>query len=444
MKPEHEFLPAVLEVQETPPSPLGRVIAWALLALVVLAIVWACVGQVDIVAVAQGKIITGGGDKLIQPLEAGVVRAIHVQEGQRVAAGELLIELDATFSDADQQRLVQEWHQARLDAARSKAQAAFEVRGDTLRIPRDAFAHIDGVSSEQLAQHRALLQSQLDEYSARLASFTSEVAQRVAERAATEKSVEKLEATLPIVSERATALKTLAEKNLVSRQSYLELEQARLEQQHDLASQREHANEIGAALAAVRQRRDALLAEIKARALAERADAERRAAAAEQELRKAEQRQRLQRLVAPVSGVVHQLEVHTLGGVVTPAQALMIIVPETHSLQVEAWLANKDIGFVEAGQRAEVKVEAFPFTKYGTLEGSVVHVSSDAVPDEKLGLLYKTKVRIEQTTINVGDKNINLSPGMAVTAEIKTGKRKLIEYVLSPVMEHADQSAKER
>lgn len=444
MKPEHEFLPAVLEVQETPPSPLGRVIAWALLALVVLAIVWACVGQVDIVAVAQGKIITGGGDKLIQPLEAGVVRAIHVQEGQRVAAGELLIELDATFSDADQQRLVQEWHQARLDAARSKAQAAFEVRGDTLRIPHDAFAHIDGVSSEQLTQHRALLQSQLDEYSARLASFTSEVAQRMAERAATEKSVEKLEATLPIVSERATALKTLAEKNLVSRQSYLELEQARLEQQHDLASQREHANEIGAALAAVRQRRDALLAEIKARALAERADAERRAAAAEQELRKAEQRQRLQRLVAPVSGVVHQLEVHTLGGVVTPAQALMIIVPESHSLQVEAWLANKDIGFVEEGQRAEVKVEAFPFTKYGTLEGSVVHVSSDAVPDEKLGLLYKTKVRIEQATINVGDKDINLSPGMAVTAEIKTGKRKLIEYVLSPVMEHADQSAKER
>ncbi len=128
----------------------------------------------------------------------------------------------------------------------------------------------------------------------------------------------------------------------------------------------------------------------------------------------------------------------------TPAQALMIIVPESHSLEVETWLANKDIGFVEAGQRAEVKVEAFPFTKYGTLKGSVVHVSSDAVPDEKLGLLYKTKVRIEQATINVGDKDINLSPGMAVTAEIKTGKRKLIEYVLSPVMEYADQSAKER
>lgn len=443
-RPEHEFLPAVLEVQETPPSPLGRLVAWALLTLVILAIVWACVGEVDIVASAQGKIIPGGRDKLIQPLEAGVVRAIHVQEGQRVAAGDVLIELDTTVSGADQERLTREWQQARLDTARSSALAAFEAHGDTLRMPRDAFADIADLSIDLIAQHHALLQSQLDEYSARLAALASEAAQRGAERAATAKLVTKLEATLPLVSERADALKTLAEKNLASRQNYLELEQTRLEQQHDLAAQRERVKEIDAAIATVRKQRDALLAEIKSRALAERAEAERRASAAEQELRKAEQRQRLQHLVAPVAGTVHQLEVHTLGGVVTPAQALMIIVPDDQPLEVEAWLANKDIGFVAAGQATEIKVEAFPFTKYGTLHGEVVHVSSDAVADEKLGLLYKTKVRLDKTIIDVGDKHINLSPGMAVTAEIKTGTRKLIEYVLSPVMEYAGESGRER
>ncbi len=443
-KPEHEFLPAVLEVQETPPSPLGRAVAWTLLALVTITIVWACVGEVDIVASAQGKIIPGGRDKLIQPLEAGVVRAIHVQEGQRVAAGEVLIELDATVSNADEERLGQEWRQARLDAARSQALAAYELRGDSLRVPSGAFAGIDDVSPDQLSQHRALLQSQLNEYSARLAAFSSEVAQRQAERAGTGRLVEKLQATLPMASERATALKTLAEKNLASRQNYLELEQARLEQQHDLAAQQEHVKEIDAAIATVRRQRDALLAEIKARALAERADAERRVTAAEQELRKAEQRQRLQRLTAPVAGSVHQLEVHTLGGVVTPAQALMIIVPDDQALEVEAWLANKDIGFVEAGQIAEVKIDAFPFTKYGTLDAAVVHVSSDAVADENLGLVYKAKVHLEKATIDVGGKHIPLSPGMSVTAEIKTGKRKLIEYVLSPVMEYAGESGRER
>jgi len=149
-------------------------------------------------------------------------------------------------------------------------------------------------------------------------------------------------------------------------------------------------------------------------------------------------------LTAPVSGVVQQLAVHTIGGVVTPAQELMKIVPESESLEVEAWILNKDIGFVEEGQTAEVKIETFPFTKYGTLDAEVIDVSNDAITDEQKGLVYAGRVLLQKSTIRVGEKIVNLTPGMAVTVEIKTGTRRLIEFVLSPLLRYKQESLGER
>lgn len=149
-------------------------------------------------------------------------------------------------------------------------------------------------------------------------------------------------------------------------------------------------------------------------------------------------------LTAPVDGTVQQLAVHTVGGVVTPAQPLMMIVPKDNMIEVEAYVENKDIGFVNPGQAAVVKIETFPLTKYGTIEAKVTHVSNDAVNDEKRGLIFPARVNLARSTIQVENKTVNLSPGMAVTVEVKIAQRRVVEYFLSPLMQYKDESLRER
>ncbi len=436
---ELEFLPAVLEIQETPPSPLGRTIAWTLIAFFTIAVIWACIGKVDIVAVAQGKIIPGDRIKVIQPLEIGTVRTIHVHEGQAVAKGDLLVELDATSSGADRQRLSEQLMTAKIEAARWRVLSALEFSDEHRPFPAPPQAN-----PAQMAVQQRLLQNQIAEYTARLSEIHNTIEQRRAEQAGAKETVAKLEATLPLVAKRADALKNLADKKLASEHSYLELEQQRIEQQQDLAIQRNRLQETASAIAGAEQQRLALQAEFKRTALTELAKAEETATALTQELVKAEQRTTLQHLTAPVSGVVQQLAVHTVGGVVTPAQQLMVVVPKEHALEIEALVKNQDIGFVRDGQIAEVKVETFPFTRYGTIDAQLLHVSNDAIADEKLGLVYSVRVLMKKSVMNVEGKRVNLTPGMAVTVEVKTGKRRLIEYFLSPLLQYAKESVRER
>ena len=436
MKSELEFLPAVLEIQESPPSPLGRTMLWVFVAFFIIAIGWAIIGKIDIVAVAQGKIIPGDRIKVIQPLEIGTVLAIHVQEGQTVKQGDPLIELDATSSGADQQRLRNELMTAQLDAARLRALSATAPEAE-FTLP----AHADRA---QAALQKQMLRNQLEEQAARLSALDSAITQRQAEYATTQDTVAKLEATLPLITQRTQSLKNLADKKLVAENTWLELEQQRLEQHHDLATQRNRLKEITAAIASAEQQRLALHAEFRRTTLTELAKTAERITALHQELIKAQQRTTLQRLTAPVSGVVQQLAIHTVGGVVTPAQQLMVIVPNEHTLEVEALVQNKDIGFVHAGQAAEIKIETFPFTKYGIIDAEIRHISNDAIADEKLGLIYAARVLMKTSVINVDGKQVNLTPGMAVTVEIKTGKRRLIEYFLSPLLQYGQESVRER
>ena len=440
-KQELEFLPAVLEIQESPPSPLGRTLLWVFVAFFIIAIAWAIIGKIDIVAVAQGKIIPGDRIKVIQPLEIGTVRAIHVQEGQTVAQGDPLIELDATSSGADQQRLRNELMTAQLDAARLRALSA---SGSASNTPETSLILPAQADRAQAALQKHMLRNQIEEQAARLSALDSAITQRQAEYATTQDTVAKLEATLPLITQRTQSLKNLADKKLVAENTWLELEQQRLEQHHDLATQRNRLKEITAAIASAEQQRLALHAEFRRTTLTELAKTAERITALHQELIKAQQRTTLQRLTAPVSGVVQQLAIHTVGGVVTPAQQLMVIVPNEHTLEVEALVQNKDIGFVHAGQAAEIKIETFPFTKYGIIDAQIRHISNDAIADEKLGLIYAARVLMKTSVINVDGKQVNLTPGMAVTVEIKTGKRRLIEYFLSPLLQYGQESVRER
>ena len=439
---ECEFLPAALEIQETPPSPIGRAISISIAALFTITVIWACVGDVDIVAVAQGKIVPSGRTKVIQPLEIGTVRAIHVQEGQRVNKGDLLLELDTTSTEADEHRIDQESQLAKMEQLRTTAlidaiDKKTEAAGLHVSWPQQA-------NKALLVTQRQLLQGQWQEYRARIQAQKNERFRSQAELGATEEVITKLRQTLPLVSERAESLKTLSKQQLAARNTYLELEQQRIEQQQDLAAQEKHAQELRAQIARLEEEQKAYQASFKNDLLGKLADAERRLNGLEQEMVKAKQRTWLQRLSAPVDGVVQQLAVHTIGGVVTPAQQLMVIVPREDGVEVEAVIENRDIGFVFEGQTAEVKVDAFPYTKYGIINAELINVSNDAVHDDNLGLIYTARVLLKQSAIRAGEKLVKLNPGMAVTVEIKTGTRKLIEYIFSPLMEYVSESVRER
>ncbi len=454
MSHELEFLPAALEIQEKPPSPAGRAIAWSVMAFFSIAVLWALFGKIDIVATAQGKIIPSGRVKVIQPMEIGVVRRIHVHEGQRVEAGDLLIELDPTSTKADLAGLEMELVDARLEQARYRQLAQMTDEGSLanpsasnrstapgLQLPA---ALSQDANAEAIALHEQMLRSEWSEHVARTAALGNAIESRQAELAATSNEVKKLETTLPLITRRAEALKSLVAKQLGSQQVWLELEEERVTQQQDLASQKNRIKQVEASIREARQQRQALESEFRRQLLTRLAEAERRINQLEKERVKAAQRTRLQHMRAPVSGVVQQLAVHTIGGVVTPAQELMKIVPESENLEVEAWIMNKDIGFVQEGQAAEIKVETFPFTRYGTIDAEVIDVSNDAVTDEEKGLVYVARIMLLKSTIRVGERRVNLTPGMAVTVEVKTGKRRLIEYVMSPLLKYKAESLGER
>jgi hemolysin D len=433
---EHAFLPAALEVSETPPSPIGRVILLTIMLFFLLAVAWAIFGKVDIVAVAQGKIIPSGHSKLIQPLETGVVRSLHVKEGQRVSRGEILVELDPTVSVADLQQLQQQAEELqqqiiRLQALNKHQQAQNYPIQPTTNYP---------LNQLQIQ----LLQAQWREYEEGLKTLESEREKLQAQRATLEQRIGKLEATLPLISQRADDMQTLLKTNAVARHRVLEVEQERISAEHDQKT-------------AVSQRRELAEAEVELTAKIEHyksqfhkqtteslADANQKLDAIRQEIVKAEARTRALVLRAPVDGVVQQLQIHTIGGVVTPAQELMLIVPDEEMLEVEALLENKDIGFVEAGQVAEVKIDAFPFTKYGTIDGRLTNISNDAVMDEVKGLVFKTQVSLAKSVMQINKRQVKLTPGMSVTVEVKTGKRRAIEFFLAPLLRYKQESIRER
>jgi hemolysin D len=438
---EREFLPAALELQETPPSALPRAIMGTLVVAFVAALVWAIVGRVETVAVAHGRIIPSDRAKVIQPSETSVVKRILVADGQSVRAGELLIELDATISGADAKRSKEEWLAARLEAARAKA--FLEV----IERPGGVHAGLERVAEAapaMAAGEARLLASQVEEFRSRVAALDAELARRQAELQSTRELVAKLAQTVPIARRRAEDYKGLVAQKFASEHGYLEREQARIEQERDLAFQQSREHELLLTVEESRQRKTAFVAETRRAATDALSAAEKRTALFTQDMVKTEQRAKLMQLASPVDGTVQQLAVHTVGGVVTPAQPLMVVVPKDYSAEVEAMLENKDVGFVKPKQRAEVKIETFPFTRYGTVPATVTFVSQDAVQDEKRGLVFQARLLLERGTLRVDERTVTLAPGMAITAEIKTGERRVIEYFLEPFLRVSSESIRER
>jgi hemolysin D len=456
---EFAFLPAALEIVETPPSPIGRAIGTAIIAFFCVALAWACLGTVDIVASAPGKVIPSGRTKVIQPFEIGVVRAIHVHDGQSVKVGDILIELDPTMNDAERDHLQSDLIAAQLDVARLRA--ALAEGAD----PLAEFHPPAGASPALVATERQFLTDQIAEQHAKLAALDLQRAQKEAERTTSAAMIAKIQALIPLLQQQVDMHRTLYEHGNGSKLIYVQTLQALVEQQQEILVEKSHYREADAALASITATRAQAAAEYRRAIFDDLTKSEQKAAGFAQDLIMARERSKLQRLTAPVDGVVQQLAVHTLGGVVTAAQPLLVVVPVDSQLEVEAMVSNRDIGFVHAGQEVEIKVETFNFTRYGLLHGRVLSVSQDAVmrgnsqgqpngqtqgpesmtsPTQAQDPVYMALVSLDRTQMQVEDKLVNLSPGMAVTAEIKTGSRRIIEYLLSPLRKYREEILRER
>jgi hemolysin D len=435
---EADFLPAALEVVERPVSPTARVTAWLLLGLFAAALLWLVVGRVDVVASAPGKLVPADDVQLIQPGAAGIVHAILVRDGQRVRAGQPLVELDPTVSDADTAQAGKALETAMLDAARLRAiLSALDGQGLSFTPPA-------GTAPDVTATQIALARAQLAEIRAGSQTRAADTESARAARAEAQIQAAKLSETLPLLDEQIAANETLLEKGYVSKLRVIEMRRQRLVAARDRDAALATARKAEAQIAVAGGNLSQSTAEARARLLADLARAESDARLRKEELTKATKRSSLQRLVSPVDGTVTQLAVHTVGGVVETAKPIMVIVPVRGKLVAEVTIANKDVGFVSAGQPVALKVEAFPFTRYGAVPGRLEYISSDAVQDEKLGLIYTARVTLDRAMIVRDGKAVLLTPGMAVTADIRTGRRSLASYLLSPIDEVRATAARER
>ena len=444
MADEAAFLPAALSLQDTPAHPAPRRVAIAICALFIVAVVWSIMGELDIVAIAPGRIVISDRSKTLQPLDAGVVRRVLVKDGDRVQAGQVLVELDATNASADSASIREQLRAAHSESQRTQAlMEAMRLGRPPVLSPSSApgaGGSDDGAAQSTVAQ----LQAEWLDISAKLARLGAEHARRQAEIATVRELIAKLEATLPIARAREADFRSLTEQGFISVHAGQDRTRERIEQERDLATQRARLVEAQSALAESDQTRIAYSAEAQ-RLLSERhTQAHLKRQQLIQELGKHEQRSRLTQLTAAVAGTVQQVAVHTEGGVVTPAQVLMVIVPTGAEVTAEVAVDNKDIGFVNVGDSAQIKLETFPFTRYGTIEARVKSVTADAVNDEKKGAIFPAILTLGKATIDIDGKRINLSPGMNITAEVRTGKRRVIEYLLSPVQRTLSESLGER
>jgi hemolysin D len=456
---EREFLPPLLEIQETPPSPVHRWVLWSIVGFAFAMICWAIVGRISIVATAPGKFIPDGRVKEVQPLESSIVKAIHVVEGQRVHAGDLLLELDPTLSAAELRADTDKYGFNQLEQARLGA----ELNDRRAQYPTE------GQSASRVALEERMRKARVAAHAVKLATARAAVEEKSAALAAAEATLQKYRETTAIAEERESSARPLVETGALSRVDYLQLKQDLAQNRNDLAAQvktvlQARAAVDGAERAADQVSRDRvtdIYNDLDQRVTSE--------AALKGDLDKSQQLYALKWLRAPVNGLVQKVDVTTVGQVVNPAQSLVTIVPEGTPLVVEATISNEDIGYLKVGQPVEVKVDTFPFQKYGALRGALLSISPDAEdkaaasrdPDTRAGVassdqlrndpananagyVYKVRIRTDQMRFIVDGDARPVQAGMTVQADITTDRRRVIEFFLSPVIKYVDEGLKVR
>lgn len=437
---QYEFLPAAEEIIETPAAPFGSVVIWLTTILLVLALVWAYLGQIDIVAVGNGRVSNDGSVKVVQSASYGVVKRITAQEGQRVHKGDVLVELDKTTAEKELATTAQS-----LNIARAERDI---LRRLAMGNGADDIINSAGVSDEAKAVLREFTASQLALVGAKEQALKGSIASHQRQLQFNQQTKAQLEGEAQKLKDRQAKVKQKLESANAIERIRLQNELDTLEQRITTAnsaatSQGQQVLQSQLTLAQAQSQSQVSLAETNSSIGGQVITQEQRIAELENNLAKAKRALEQTTITAPVDGTILALNTRTIGGVVNVAERIAQIVPDNDLLYVDVTLDNQDVGFVRVGQRVVVKVATYPFQRYGYLEGTVENISPDAIQDEKKGLVYKAKVKLSGA--NSSKKNrLKLLPGMSVSAEITTGKRRIIEFFLDPLMTHIDDSLKVR
>ncbi|NMG47786.1 HlyD family type I secretion periplasmic adaptor subunit [Azoarcus communis] len=439
-----DFHPPLIRLQHTAPHPQGLWVLWTLLGLLAFLLVWSLVGRLDIVAVADGKLVSASYLKIVQPPEAGIINEILVREGERVRAGQILMRMDALVTSADLEAINTEYDRKRLVLARIDA----ELGG----MP---FAPDMLVSAALVRETGAQYQANLNALAATLAEERSRLLRAQQELAAARQQKERLEAVLPHYREQDRAYQRLVAEGFAGGLMGSDKRRERIEKEQELVTQ---GHLIAAAHASIDQsqkRLEQIEADHIRQLHAERHEVQAQIDKLAKEKEKQLHRRQLLELKAPQDGVIKDLATHTAGTVVQPGTVLASLVPSDESLKAEVWISNEDIGFVREGQTVKLKFAPYSFQKYGMGQGTVEHVSADAQSEDEARdkglygagqrpLRYKALVAVDASGLEVEGVKYGLSVGMQTTAEILLGNRTVAEYLLSPVKKAWHEAGRER
>ncbi len=430
-----DFLPNMVLMMEKPPSFYARLVSILVMIFVVITLLWLTLAKVDIVVTAQGKVVPSGKIKIIQAADAGVVRSILVRDGQSVSAGDTLIEFDSTVSDADSVQLLSRVQESELKVQRQRISLGEKV---TLG---------SGVSDKVLvAEERQLLENNLTADREEIELLNLERAQLKAAYEGAQLELKKLEGVVEYNRQQAIQKKRYAEEGLIAGAEAADAEFKHQDSVRELTVLRERVVEARQRFNSAREKIKSKRTQHRNNYLGKLAEARVELKEARQNYIKATNQQTLQVLKAPVDGIVQQLSVNTVGAVVTRADQLLVLIPTSGNLEIEAKILNKDIGFVDAEQSTNVKVDAFEYTRYGHLNGQIEWVASDSVLDKERGPIYPARIQLSDTTLprRVNNRVAKVLPGMNVTVDVVIGQRRLIEYFSGPLLRYKDESLNER
>lgn len=438
------FHPPLIRLQQAAPNPQGRRVLWAILGLIAFLIVWALVGRLDIVAVAEGKLVPASYLKIVQPSEAGIVKEILVREGETVRAGQVLMRMDALITEADLAAIAAEHARRRLQLARIDAELGDKSFQPEVQAPAT-------LVREAAAQYQA----NRDALAAALAEERSRLIKAQQELAAARQQKERLEAVLPHYREQDKAYEKLVKEGFAGGLMGSDKRRERIEKEQELATQGYLIASAQASIDQSQKKLKQIEADYVRQLHAERHEAQAQLDKLTQELQKQQHRRELLELKAPQDGVIKDLATHTSGTVVQPGTVLASLVPREEKLKAEVWVSNEDIGFVRTGQPVKLKFATYPFQKYGMGQGIVEHVSADAQSEEEARdkglqgvgqrpLRYKALVALDSNALEVDGVKYPLSVGMHTTAEILLGDRTVAEYLLSPVKKAWHEAGRER
>ena len=436
---ETEFLPAILEVTETPPSPTGRLVMWSILVLIVVGLVWAFLGHINEVAVAQGKVIPSGQAKTVQVKNKGIIKEIMVEEGQQVQEGDVLVVLDPTTTSADYDSLKKRAAYYKLDIQRLTAELS-----DQPFTPEED----EDLEAHDLAAEIALYQSRTSDHQTQRQSRQDVIDQKRAKLQATQTTYEKYANGLKIAQEKERRLQELKEQNAISEFQLLEQQKETIEYAKNAQAELESVSSIQAEIAEAEQNLANVDAAYRKDIMTALVEAKKEYYSITESIKKADEDSRMATIIAPSSGRVYNLSVHTVGGIVTEAQPLMQIVPEDVTLEFEVYADNKDIGFIKSNMEAEVKVETFNFQKFGMIKAAVEEISADAVNEpsdpernKKFKLILKPT---EKNSVDVFGEEVPLTVGMNVTAEIKIKEKRIVDFFMDPFRKYTSEALRER